>query len=153
MWYTSYKCVFPQNTYCGLLSIRCLNLLLESGLDVMRWKCVLTSIKIVDGRQHSPSTSIVLIGYMNKFCNRLSVNFISVSCISRRQLFILVRDRSVVLLLWIISFMVTLRLWMSHSYFNLDDSSLIIYKIYNAKNYPNLIMTLQFKSWLVWWSL
>jgi hypothetical protein len=80
------------------------------------------------------------------------VNFISVSCILRRQLFILVRNKSVVLLLWMISLMVTLRLWMSYSY--IDDGSLIIYKKYcNAKKYPNLIMTLQFKSWMVWWSL
>ena len=94
-----------------------------------------------------------LISYMNKFRNHVIVNFISVSCISRRQLFILVRNKSVVLLLWMISFMVTLRLWMSYSYFNIDDSSLIIYKICNAKNNPNLIITLPFKSWMVWWSL
>ena len=79
----------------------------------------------------------------------MNVNFISVSCISRRKLFILVSNKSVVLLLWMISFMVTLRLWMSYYY--IDDSSLIIYKKYcNAKNYPDLIMTLPFKSWMVW---
>ena len=77
----------------------------------------------------------------------MSVDFISVSCISRRQLFILVRNKSVVLLLWMISFMVTLRLWISYSYFNIDDSSLIIYKICNAKNYPNLMMTL-YDCWI-----
>jgi len=83
---------------------------------------------------------------MNKFYDRLNEDFISVSCISRRQLFILVRNKSVVLLLWMISLMVTLRLWMSYSY--IDDSCLIIYKKYcNAKKYPGLIMTLQFKSW------
>ena len=82
----------------------------------------------------------------------MNEDFISVSCISRRQLFILVRNKSVVLLLWMISFMVTLRLWMSYSY--IDDDSLIIYKKYcNAKKYRDLIMTLQFKSWMVWWSL
>ena len=82
----------------------------------------------------------------------MNVNFISVSCISRRQLFILVSNKSVVLFLWMISFMVTLRLWMSYSY--IDDSGLIIYKNYcNAKKYPDLIMTLSFKSWMVWWCL
>ena len=90
-----------------------------------------------------------LISYMNKFCNRLSVNFISVSCISRRQLFILVRNKSVVLLLWIISFMVTLRLWIV---ILILISMIVVWsfiKHYNAKIYPNLIMTLPFKSWLV----
>ena len=89
---------------------------------------------------------------MNKFYDRLNEDFISVSCISQRQLFILVRNKSVVPLLWMISIMVTLRLWMSYSY--IDDSCLIIYKKYcSAKKYPGLIMTLQFKSWMVWWCL
>ena len=40
---------------------------------------------------------------------------------------------------------------MSYSY--IDDSSLIIYKKYcDFKNYPNLIMTLLFNSWMVRWS-
>ena len=94
-----------------------------------------------------------LISYMNKFRNRLSVNFISVSCISRRQLFILVRNKSVVPLYeWYL-------LWSHYGYEWVILILILMIVIWslikycNAKDYPNLIMTLSFKSWLVWWSL
>ena len=97
---------------------------------------------------------LLLLGCYNALPSHLSsglvigINFviimvedlISVSCISRDKLFICKRQVGCFIIMNKV-FMVTLWLWMSCSYFILDDCVLNIYKALNTKSYPNLIMT------------